>query len=82
MNARPGGCSLRLALKAGQCLGVSGDFIWQELEGDEAMQPGVLSLVHYTHPAAAQLLDNAVMRNGLADHVSWPSPVWNEHVRS
>ncbi|MFZ3211457.1 MAG: hypothetical protein WA188_08085, partial [Terriglobales bacterium] len=24
--------------------------------------------VHHTHPAAAQLLDDAIMRDGLADH--------------
>jgi hypothetical protein len=39
----------------------------QEFEGDAAVQPGVLGLVDHTHPAAAQLLDDAVMRDGLAD---------------
>jgi len=34
----------------------------------EAMQPRVLGFIHHTHPAAAQLLDDAVMRDGLADH--------------
>jgi hypothetical protein len=32
------------------------------------MQLYVLSLVDHTHPSAAQLLDDAVVRNGLADH--------------
>jgi hypothetical protein len=32
------------------------------------MQPGIFGFVNYTHPAAAQLVDNAVMRNGLPDH--------------
>ena len=32
------------------------------------MQPSVLSLVDHTHPAATKLLDDAVMRDGLADH--------------
>jgi hypothetical protein len=32
------------------------------------MQPGIFGFVNHTHPAAAQLVDNAVMRNGLPDH--------------
>ena len=34
------------------------------------MQAGVLGLVDDTHAATAQLLDDAVVRDGLADHVS------------
>jgi hypothetical protein len=33
-----------------------------------AMQPGVFGLVNDTHAAAAQFLDDAVVRDGLADH--------------
>ena len=33
-----------------------------------AMQPHVLGFVDHTHPAAAQLLDDAVVRDGLTDH--------------
>jgi len=40
----------------------------QELESDEATKLGVLSFVNDTHPAPAQLLDDAIMRNGLPDH--------------
>jgi hypothetical protein len=32
------------------------------------MQAGVLGFVHYTHATAAQLLDDAVVRNCLANH--------------
>ena len=32
------------------------------------MQPRVLGLVDHTHPAAAELLNDAVVRDGLADH--------------
>ncbi|PYV74012.1 MAG: hypothetical protein DMG97_09805 [Acidobacteria bacterium] len=32
------------------------------------MQADVLGLVNHTHPATAELLDDAVMRDGLADH--------------
>jgi len=62
------GRSLRFPLEAGQSLGVSGNFIRQELESNEAVQPRVLSLVDDTHTSAAQLLDDAVVRDGLAEH--------------
>ena len=47
---------------------VTSQFCRQELEGDEAMQPRVLSLVDDSHPAAAELLEDAVVGDGLADH--------------
>ncbi len=59
---------LGLALEAGQRLGVLGDVIRQELEGDKAMQPGVFGLVDDAHAATADLLNNAVVRDGPADH--------------
>ena len=62
------GCGLGLALKTRQGLRVSRDFIGQELQGDEAMQPRVLSLVNHTHPAAAEFFNDAVVRDGRADH--------------
>ena len=40
----------------------------QEFERNEATEFCVLGLIDYAHPAAAQLLDDTVMRNGLADH--------------
>ncbi len=63
-----GRCRLRLALKTGQSLRISGHVLGQKLQGDETMEPGVLGLVHHTHPAPAELLDDAVVRDGLADH--------------
>ena len=65
------GRGLRFALKAGQRLRIAGNVFGQELQGDEAVQPRVLGLVNHAHPAAAQLLDDAVVRDGLADHL-WP----------
>ena len=61
------GC-LRLPLETSQRLGVSGDLVRQELQGDKTMQSGVLGLVHHTHAAATELLDDSVVRDGLADH--------------
>ena len=41
----------------------------QELQGDKSVQGYVFSLVDHTHPPATQLLDDAVVRNGLADEL-------------
>ena len=57
------------AAEAVQGLRVAGDLVGQELEGDEAMQPRVLGLVDHTHTAAAELFHDAVVRDGLVDHV-------------
>src|ERR1700688_3796053 len=56
------------AAKAFQCVRTLSDIVGKKLERDKAPENGVLSLVDDTHPAAAQLLDDAVMRDGLPDH--------------
>ena len=61
--------ALRFAAEALQSLGVLGDFFGQELQSDKTIEPGVLGLVDHTHPAAAELLDDAVVRDGLAEHL-------------
>jgi hypothetical protein len=35
-----------------------------------------LRFVHHAHPAASELFENAVVRNGLANHV-WEDCIWN-----
>ena len=59
---------LGFAPEAGECLRVFGDVIGQKLKGNEAAEVHVLSLINHTHPAAAEFLDDAVVRDGLADH--------------
>src|SRR2546428_5036601 len=54
--------------KTGEGLRVSSDLIRQELQGNEAMQPGVLGLVNNAHPTATEFFNDAVMRDGLAKH--------------
>src|SRR6202049_1814139 len=49
-------------------LRVSGNICRQELQGDAATKLCVVGLIHNTHAAATELLNNAVVRNGLADH--------------
>jgi hypothetical protein len=58
----------RLTAKTFQRLRVLGQIVREEFQGDEATEIGVLGFVDNTHPAAAQLLDDAVVRDGLADH--------------
>jgi hypothetical protein len=65
MIQRGGGA--RFATEALERLRVFGQFIGEEFQGDEAAEVGVLSLVHHTHAATAELFDDAVMRDGLAN---------------
>jgi hypothetical protein len=60
--------SFGFTLKAAEGLRVFGYVIRQELECDKPTELDVLGLVHDTHPAPAQLLNDAVVRDGLADH--------------
>src|ERR1019366_3105727 len=60
--------SLSFSLEASQCLGVSGDLVGQELQGNKTMEGYVLSLVDHAHPTTTDLLDDAVVRDGSPDH--------------
>ena len=57
----------RFPAEALQRLRVFGNIVRQKLQSHHATELRVLSLVHYPHATTAQLLDNAVVRNGLAD---------------
>src|ERR1022692_1356212 len=62
-----------------QGLRVLRNVIGQELERNETTQFGVLGLVDYAHTAAAEFFDDAIARNGLADH--WPQNLtWEKHA--
>src|SRR5580693_4693055 len=68
--------SFGFPLKAAQGLRIIGHVIGQELEGDKTSELNILSLVHHAHSAAAELLNNAIVRDVLADH--WrESYVWD-----
>jgi hypothetical protein len=62
------GRCLGFTLKAGECLRITGNFFRQELQGNKTMQPGIFRFVDHPHAPAAQLLDDAVVRDGLVDH--------------
>ena len=68
---------LRLSLEAGQGLWVGCYFVWQELQRNKSVQRYILRLVHYAHSTATELLDNAVVRDGLADELGGCSH-WRE----
>jgi hypothetical protein len=57
-----------LAPESFECGVILREPLWQKLEGDEAMELGIFSLVHHAHAPAAQLLQNPVMGHGLANH--------------
>ena len=67
MRQRGGGFCLALETVQGQR--ITRNLIGQELQGNKAVQARVLSLIDHSHAAAAQLLDNAVVRDSLANHV-------------
>jgi len=66
------GGRLGLALEAFEGLKVRGKLLREELEGDESVQLGVLSLIDYTHATTPELLENAIVGNGLAGHQHAP----------
>src|SRR5262245_18737678 len=55
-----------LAFEALERLPVLGERVGQELQGHEPAEAGVFGLVDDTHTATADLLDDPVMRDGLA----------------
>src|SRR3984893_19532498 len=63
-----GRCCAGLTAEAFQNLWVLGNVVRQKFQGDETTEHRILGLVDDTHAPAAQLLDDAVVRDGLADH--------------
>jgi hypothetical protein len=51
-----------------QGLRVLGNVVRKEFQSDKALKIGVLGFVNYTHPTTAEPFDDAVVRDGLANH--------------
>jgi hypothetical protein len=51
---------LGLALEPGKALGIFGKQLGQNLEGDIAPEPGVVSTINFAHTASADSTDNGV----------------------
>ena len=70
-NLAPSTINVRLAavrrLAAVEGLRVFGYLVGQELEGNKPTELDVLGLVDHSHAATAKLLNDAVVRDGLAD---------------
>jgi len=62
------GGSAGFASEAFQRLRVVGNIIRQEFQSDKTAEFEILGLINHTHPPAAELLDDAVVRDGLASH--------------
>src|SRR5208282_3732609 len=58
----------RLPLEPREGMQIPGYIVGQELERDETVEASILSFVNDPHAAAAELLDDTVMRDGLANH--------------
>jgi hypothetical protein len=63
-----GGSGACFTAKASQSLQVLGDVLREKRQGNKAAKLSVFGFVNYTHPATAEFLDDAVVRDGLADH--------------
>jgi hypothetical protein len=58
----------RLPPKPLQSLVISRNFLGQKLQSDKPPKLGIFGLIDHTHPAAAELLNDPVVRDGLPDH--------------
>ena len=61
-------CGTSLASKTFKGLGIGGRIIGEKLERDETSQLGVFGFINHAHATAAQEFNDAVVRDGLADH--------------
>ena len=55
-------------LEAAEGLWVFGYVVGQEFERNKPAELHILSFVNHTHPATAEFLDDAIVRDALADH--------------
>src|SRR5262249_37792967 len=62
------GSGARLALKALQRLAIPGEVVRKKFDGYVAAQACVFRFIHYAHAPAAQLANDLVMRDDLANH--------------
>jgi hypothetical protein len=60
-----GRCSLSFAPETLQSLAVSGYVFRKEFKSNKTVETGVFGLVDHTHPAAAELFQDAVVRDDL-----------------
>src|SRR5579863_1701178 len=66
---------LRFSLEPSHDLRNSGHVFGEKLECYETVETGIFSFIDYSHPSSAEFLDDAVVRDGLADHC-WKAVLW------
>ena len=69
------GDGLRLALEPLLEIGVRGDMLGEDFDGDRAVQAGVARFVHFAHPARAEWREDLIgaeLRPGVKRHRSDP----------
>jgi len=74
------GCGFGFPLETAQSLRVVGEIVWKKLQGNESAELKVFRFVDYPHAASADLFDDAVVRDGLADHSE--RALRRRHIRS
>src|SRR5947207_216103 len=62
------GSSLGFTTKTDERLRIIGEFVRQKFKRDKTAETSVFGFVHHAHTAAAQLLNDAIVRNGLNVH--------------
>ena len=77
---RGGGKGFALESFSGR--GIILHFRGQKFQRDMAAQLEVFGFVDHTHPAAAELRQNAVMRDGFPDHRRFEVEKFSEHCRA
>src|ERR1700728_3220176 len=65
VQSRSGLC---FTAKAAEGLRIFRHFVGQELQSNKAIEFGVLGFEYDAHSAGAQLLEDAIVQDGLADH--------------
>src|SRR6059036_3061974 len=67
-----GGRGAGFTLEAFERLAIARKLLGQKLQGDAAAEARVFGLVHHAHAAAPELLEDAIVGDGLADHGGSP----------
>src|SRR5260370_37594602 len=63
-----GGSGAGFAAETLQCLRILRDIVGEKLKRDKSAERDIFGLVNHAHAAAAEFLDDAVVRDGAPDH--------------
>src|SRR6266542_1685692 len=64
------GDSLRFSRESSSTLGIVGQLRWQDFERNLAVERGVLGQIDFAHPARADLVQDLVVADSLADQLT------------